>query len=264
MSPAQTLIDDASLLENPALADVPTRWRSATVRPDSVVAPDQQLAALDRLAAHGDPVPNDSLPVTVINTTGAGGLVSLAGRATPHLEIHAVRSALRDLDDLTGNAARVVSAAAELNEEIEVYVELPDAWGWERAAEVVEAAGLFAGLTATASSTRVTTGGPTTAGPENALIFRMSALVELDLGFALDARSLVPTSIPALLAAVDALIDDASPEQAAALLSGETPVDLTSWDAQRQSRAARRLRRVLTTDAAAALAALAAAGLQRT
>lgn len=259
VSPARTLIDDAMLLESHALADLLTRssLSSGPVRPDTLVVSDQQLAALDRLVTGVDRV-----PVTVLNTSGAGGLISLAARSTPHLEIHAVRSPLRDLDDLPQNAARVVAAAVELGGEIDVYVELPHAWGWERAAEVVEIAGLFGGLRVAGSvpaRTAPMTTDPTLADPT--LTTRMSALVELDLGFALDARALAPSTIPALLACVDALVDDASTEEAAALLGGGTPIDLSAWDAHRQARVARRLRRVLMIDVEATRAALTAAGL---
>ena len=59
------------------------------------------------------------------------------------VRVVAVESALRDLDDLAGNAARVASAAGELDESIAVFVEIPYAPGWERAVEEVEAAGLL-------------------------------------------------------------------------------------------------------------------------
>lgn len=274
VSPTQTLIDDAALLgDAPDLTDALARWTSATPSPASLVATDVQLTALNRLASDrrtSDRLsldrrsPDDCafddrpLPVTVVNTTGAGGLVSLAARSTPHLEVVAVRSALRDLDDLTGNAARVVSAASELGEEIEVYVELPDAWGWERAAEVVEMAGLFAGLAVASDNGRAGTDHLQT---DPTLTTRMSVLIELDLGFALDARAMEPSAVPGLIAAVDALIDDASPGAAQEWLGRGTAVDLSSWDTLRRARVARRLRRVLVPDVAATHAALAHAGL---
>lgn len=73
--------------------------------------PDSQLAEVGRQVGEGT-----ALPVCALNTTGAGGLVSLAGRPLAGVRLGVVETALRDLDNLTGNAARVVAAAGELEE----------------------------------------------------------------------------------------------------------------------------------------------------
>lgn len=114
--------------------------------------------------------------VSVINTGGAGGLLSLARRDVPGVRVVAVESALRDLDDLAGNAARVAAAAGELAEDISVFVEIPYAPGWERAVEAVEAAGLFG---------KIRTGSPDNSGtpPYDQLVDQLHVLVEADLSF---------------------------------------------------------------------------------
>lgn len=125
-----------------------------------LVVPDSMLAKVDRLVGGLGVGP---LPVAVICSTGAGGLVSLAERECADLEVVAACSTLRDLDDLAGNAARVVAAGRTLPESIAVQVGLPRAPGWEAAAEVVEAAGFWAAVAADTD--------------------QWSVLVELDLPF---------------------------------------------------------------------------------
>ena len=138
-----------------------------------LVVSDQKLAEVGR-AAHGQA--QEPMAVSVVNTGGAGGLVSLAHRPMPSLDVLAVETALRDLDDLAGNAARVASAATELPEGMQVYVEVPYAPGWQRAVEVVEAAGLFG---------KIRTGSPDDAEtpPHEQLARQLSVLVEADLPF---------------------------------------------------------------------------------
>ena len=138
-----------------------------------LVIPDTAVAAVDRAvgAIGAGPV-----EVSVIGSTGAGALVSLASRELADLSVVAVDVALRDLDDLAGNARRVAQAALALPESVRVFVELPYARGWERAAEVVEAAGLLG---------KIRTGGTEPAAyPSCAqLAEQLSVLVETDLAF---------------------------------------------------------------------------------
>jgi len=144
-------------------------WFSWMIGP--LVVSDQRLAEIGRAANEQGP-----LRVSVVNTGGAGGLLSLASRPLRGLDVVAVETALRDLDDLAGNAARVASAAAELTERMRVYVEIPHAPGWERAVEEVEAAGLRG---------KIRTGSPDDAEtpPHEQLARQLSVLVEADLPF---------------------------------------------------------------------------------
>ena len=116
------------------------------------------------------------LAVGVVNTSGAGGVLSLLGRQIEDVQLVAVESALRDLDDLAGNAERVVSAAAELDDAVRVFVEIPYAPGWERAVAVVEAAGYYG---------KLRTGGvePADTPPADQLARQLSVLIEADLPF---------------------------------------------------------------------------------
>ena len=89
-------------------------------------------------------------PLSVVVTGGAGqvaGPVGLARRLG--LEIAGIEIALRDPDDLPGNARRVVAAVdevrSELGDDVAVHVELPQAEptaGWLAAADEIAAAEL--------------------------------------------------------------------------------------------------------------------------
>lgn len=138
-----------------------------------LVIPDTALVAVDRAVGAIGAGP---IEVSVVCSTGAGGLVSLAGRETEDLTVVAVEVALRDLDDLAGNAERVAQAALALPEPVRVFVELPYAPGWERAAEVVEAAGLLG---------KIRTGGtePASSPSSAQLAEQLSVLIETDLSF---------------------------------------------------------------------------------
>lgn len=187
-----------------------------------LVVPDSALVRTARQ------VPADrTVSASVLITGGAGGLVALGRRSEgAGLVVTAAESALRDLDDLAGNAARVVAAARELPEAVVVFVELPGPadLGWQRAVEVIESAGLLAKLTA--------------AGPVPGLAARLSALVEADLPFKLTGLTL--DRLPGVAGLVDALIEGAEPAEAANL----EPVgvaELAGWDDVRQTRVRRRL-----------------------
>jgi hypothetical protein len=91
-------------------------------------------------------------PLSVVVTGGAGqvaGPLAAAGRLG--LRVQGLEIALRDLDDLAGNARRVVAAVEHaraegvLGDEVPVFVELPQddpSYGWEAAADEVAAAEL--------------------------------------------------------------------------------------------------------------------------
>jgi hypothetical protein len=257
----ETLIDDAAMFP-PGNAEVGSAaaehrryrrsWFSSLIGP--LVVPDQKLAALGRAVrpAHesgGDPA---TIAVSVVNTGGAGGLLSLAGREVPGIRMVAVESALRDLDDLAGNAARVVSAAAELDDAVRVFVEIPYAPGWEEAVAEVEAAGLCG---------KIRTGGPDALDtpPAVQLARQLSVLIEADLPFKATAglHHAVASAGPEpgrprqhgflnLLLAIQALVNGAPEIEAVTLLLQNDPrvlVDeISSWTDTQASRARRRLR----------------------
>ena len=184
------------------------------------------------------------LDVLVVTTGGAGSLSALAGREVPGLRVVAARAALRDLDDLTGNLQRVVAAAAVLAD-VEVEVTLPDAPGWVRTVEAVEAAGLWAHVAAPAAAWRE---------PAAALRLteRLSVLVEADLAFSVspepgDEPGPAGRAVAVLAMLVEALVDGAEPAEAAELLLAD-PVrvrtGLARWDVATVGRVRRRLRAV--------------------
>jgi hypothetical protein len=93
--------------------------------------------------------PGDPLPVTVVVTGGAGGIepASRWASGSDLLELRSLEIALRDLDDLGGNARRV-AAAVDAGLDVPVYVEPPispdlvGGHGWSAALDVVAEHGL--------------------------------------------------------------------------------------------------------------------------
>ena len=213
-----------------------------------LAVPDRELAQVSRLLPGGT-----VLGVTVINTGGAGGLIALAHRTIPGLAIEAVESPLRDLDDLESNAARVVAAAAELPEGIDIYVELPYAPGWQAAAELVEAEGLLGKI-------RIDGGQSGQLASAEQVADQLSVLIEGDLPFSAagldqawpgDPSGLeTPTrhGLLNLLAAVEVVIDGAEQHDAVNLLQAgdhdKIVATIGGWDTATQDRVRRRLRSV--------------------
>jgi hypothetical protein len=194
----------------------------------TLVVPDSQLTAVSRQLPTGS-----NLPVSVITTGGAGGLLALAGRDLPGIDIVSVEPTLRDLDDLVGSAARVISAAGELGSDVDIFVGLPYAPGWEAAVEPIEAAGLYGKIGAV--------------GP-SATAEQLSILVEADLPFKITSR--MEWDWLAMFRAIRALVDGASQMDAVGLLEDpgheQTATAISSWDQATQSGIRRRLRRVGT------------------
>lgn len=262
------LVDDAAVFP-PGNASVPdavrrhrehrAAWYAPLVGP--LVVPDTGLAEVSRAAtgsATEDPSTEPDrqpLAVSVVITGGAGGLVALARRDLPGIRVTSAEIALRDLDDLAGNAARVVAAANELDPDaVTIFVELPFQPGWVGAIEEVEAAGLFG---------KIRTGGAAPddfPGPER-LAEQLSELIEADLPFKATAglhrawpntvvtdtgATLPQHGFVTLLMAVEALVDGAGTTQAADLLRLDDPgrifTALEGWDDATVTRVRRRLR----------------------
>lgn len=142
------LIDDAAIFP-PGDAPLPDavaayvarteEWYADLVR--SFVVTDVRIPEVDR-----------PLPLSIVISGGAGaipGALRLAGRGQHALV--GLEVALRDLDDLAGNARRVAAAVEDargeglLAEDVPAYVELPavpDERRWLAAADVVAEAGL--------------------------------------------------------------------------------------------------------------------------
>jgi hypothetical protein len=171
----------------------------------------------------------------VITSGGAGGLLALARHNRAGVEIASVEPTLRDLDDLAGSAARVVSAAGELGPEVPVFIELPYAPGWEAAVELIEAADLYGKIAAGK------------AGPQQ-VVEQLAILIEADLPFKI--TSSLEGDWLALLAAVEALVAGASLDDAAELMRLDDRdrfgTAVSSWDQTTQSRVRRRIRRLGT------------------
>jgi hypothetical protein len=189
---------------------------------------DRRLTELDRMM-------DDPLPVTVLNSSGAGGLVSLTRRSFDHLEPVAIETMLRDRDDPVGNVGRVAMAARELDPGITIYIGVPADLDQQPVAAEIEASGLSALII----------------GDDTARIAaRISSCIELDLPFR--THSGVPTAIGAdpgcgsvleVVRAVDRLIDGGDVADAAHLLQDpdDEVEELRDWDDARIRRVRRRL-----------------------
>src|SRR3954465_16000258 len=85
-------------------------------------------------------------PLSVVVTGGAGQLAGPVGLCDKlGLHLAGIEITLRDLDDLAGNARRVVAAFRAVETEVPVFVELPHAGNtssWFAAADEVAAAEL--------------------------------------------------------------------------------------------------------------------------
>jgi hypothetical protein len=236
MSSFDTPVDDSALC-GPGAPSVAEAVAGQLARQGADPATEGRLMVPDRqLGEVARQVPADAaLAVSVINSGGAGGLLGLTRRGLAGLRVESAESALRDLDDLAGNAARVIAAAEELDAEIEVFVELPFAPRWEAAVEVVEAAGRSAKIIAGSDGVR--------------LAEQLSILIEADCGFKVhlgdDPRSADRWQVAL---AVDALIEGGSITEAAGLLGGDdheaARALVQGWDDVIGRRVLRRLRRV--------------------
>jgi hypothetical protein len=193
----------------------------------TLVVPDRRLAEIARQVA-----PGPSVPVSVITSGGAGGLLALARHDVPSVDIGAVEPTLRDLDDLAGSAARVISAAAELGPEITVFIGLPYAPGWAAAVELIEAAGLYGKIAASHAEPRQ-------------VVEQLSILIEADLPFKITCAD--NGDWLALLLVVEALVAGANLDDAAALMQLDhhrLGAAMTAWDPTTQSQVRRRVRRL--------------------
>jgi hypothetical protein len=229
-------------------------WFASLIGP--LLVSDLKLAEVGRtlrqVRMSGGPEGTLPLAVSVGNTSGAGGLLSLVGREIEGVQLAAVETALRDLDDLAGNAGRVVSAAGQLDDAVRVFVEIPYAPGWEKAVAVVEAAGFYG---------KLRTGGlePVDTPPSDQLARQLSVLIEADLPFKATAglhhAVALSGSDPGrprqhgflnLLIAVEELVDGGSASEAADLLgeSGRQSVlaRVAAWNDTQASRIRRRFR----------------------
>jgi hypothetical protein len=274
------LVDDAAMFPpgNAGVAEAVVAhqgyrrsWFAAMVGP--LVVSDQKLAELGPALRRADATPAtgaEDLDVSVV-VPSVDGLLAQAERQSAGVRVRAVEPALRDLDDLPGEAVRMVSAADALGASVRVFVELPCARGWERAVEVLRTGGLLG---------KIRTGGPSAADTPAAgqLARQLRVLVESGLPFKATAGLHHAWSTPgpeasqprqhgflSLLAAVDALLDGASEDAAADLLIGrDRPAVLESlggWSETRSARVRSRLRSFGCCGVLDPLAGLVALGL---
>jgi hypothetical protein len=152
-APFVGLVDDAAIFppgNEPlpeavaAFVERGTEWYADLVGP--FVISDVRLP--DLLEVVDDHDPQDPLPVTVVISGGAGSVLPAAKWATGSglLSLRGLEIALRDPDDLAGNARRVAAAVDQargdgvLDDDVPVYVELPHVGStasWLAGADVV-------------------------------------------------------------------------------------------------------------------------------
>ena len=210
----------------------------------TLVVPDSRLTEIARQIP-----PSASVSLSVVTSAGAGGLLALTRHNSPGVDIASAEPTLRDLDDLAGSAARVISAAGELEREVALFIELPYAPGWQAAVELIEAAGLCGKISVGRAEPRQ-------------VVEQLSILIEADLPFKI--TSPLDENWSALLVAVEALIAGSSPEDATDLLRlsdhDQVRTAVASWDHTTQSRVRRRVRRLGTARVRDVITNLAANG----
>src|SRR4029450_13098792 len=117
-----SLVDDEALIrqaETPVAALVASHCELRNAYPNllaTLVVPDSRLTEITRQLP-----PRAGVSLSVITSAGAGGLLALIRHNPASVDIASVEPALRDLDDLAGSAARVISAAGGLEPEIAVF-----------------------------------------------------------------------------------------------------------------------------------------------
>ncbi|QBR94413.1 hypothetical protein EXE57_09360 [Nocardioides euryhalodurans] len=238
MSPAWSgLVDDAAVFP-PGNAPLPDAVSAHRERRDewwadlvgSFVVTDEKLSGV------GDP-----LPLSVVVTGGAGavpGALRIAGRAGH--TVAGLEIALRDLDDLAGNARRVAAAvdaaAVEglLDDEVPTYVELPavpDAGSWLRAADAVAESGLrlkfrTGGLEAHLFPSATTLAGWVDAALDRETPFKCTAGLHHALAHTDDATGFAHHGFLNVLVATLRAFDGAATDEVVALLEARDPEPL--------------------------------------
>jgi hypothetical protein len=141
--PFRRLVDDAAVFP-PGDAPLPEALSAYVGRRDQWYA---DLVASFVVTDVAIPEVTEAVPVSVVVTGGAGAIAgALKLAAKRDLTVAGLEIALRDPDDLPGNARRVTAAVdavrgeGALDEDTPVYVELPQteaSAGWLTAADVV-------------------------------------------------------------------------------------------------------------------------------
>jgi hypothetical protein len=146
------LVDDAAMFPpgNLPLAEAVAAHRAHLKSPYAelvgpFVCTDQDLMDVAAEAARAGDGP---LRVSVVISGGAGGIEPAIrwGDRSKDVEVTAVEVRLRDEDDLSRNALRVVRACDDCLDEETAYVEIGLDGAWERALDVVADAGYAAKL----------------------------------------------------------------------------------------------------------------------
>ena len=123
------LVDDAAIFPpgNAQLADAAVEHQMRRSEPYADLVGTLVVRDLDLPALKATP-----LALSVVITGGAGQIAGTAALARKlHIAVEGIEIALRDLDDLAGNARRVGAAVdaardeGQLDDHVPVYVELP-------------------------------------------------------------------------------------------------------------------------------------------
>lgn len=210
------------------------------------------------------------LPVRVVLTTGAGGVVGALGLAAKlGLTVRALQVSLRDVDDLTGNARRVVAAAdaardeGVLDDDVRVHVDVPTdlpggvGGSWAHAADEVAAAELALHLRAD---------GPVDVRPEEVARW-LDAALDRETPFSVSAPAAVSDhgrlGVVNLLLATRQAFDGADAATVTATLAGAAPTEVlsTARAEERLPGARRWLTSVVVSDAVTVADALRSTGL---
>ena len=260
------ILEDGGLLQPDATTTTETVEAHRTLRADA----DGLVGALAVRDTDLPALRGTDVPVRIVLTTGAGGVVGTLGLAHRlGLPVQALQVSLRDTDDLVGNVRRVVVAAdaardeGVLDDDVRIHVDVPtDLPGgldgsWARAADEVAAAEL---------ALHLRTEGPVEVSPEEVARW-IDAALDRETPFSVQAPAAVSDQgrlgVVNLLLATRQAFDGADPTTVTATLAGAAPTEvLSAARAEEYLPGARRwLTSVVVSDAATVAEALSSTGL---
>jgi hypothetical protein len=215
------------------------------------VCTDQQLADVARRARATGTAP---LRVSVVVTGGAGGIEPVVrfGDRSDDVEVIGVEVRLRDEQDLSRNALRVVRACDSCMDAEDAFVEIGLQGGWERALDVVADAGYAAklrtgGLDADLFPSAAQVAGFVAACLDREVQFKCTAGLHNAVRHTATDTGFEHHGFLNVLLATRASLDGASNDDVAAVLENRDGADLAAQAAALDEQRAKGVRRWFTS-----------------
>jgi 2-hydroxychromene-2-carboxylate isomerase len=252
------LVDDASMfppgdlpLDDAVRAHHEHRTAPYADLVGTFVCTDQQLADVARRARATGTAP---LRVSVVVTGGAGGIEPVVryGDRSDDVEVTGVEVRLRDEDDLSRNALRVVRMCDSCMDSENAFVEIGLQGGWERALDVVADAGYAAklrtgGLDADLFPSAAEVAGFVAACLDREVQFKCTAGLHNAVRHTAAETGFEHHGFLNVLLATRACLDGASTDDVAAVLENRNGADLAAQAAALDEQRATGVRRWFTS-----------------